>query len=114
MEYHYYQSVWQMKRKRKPSTGEISKYKARVNVNGKEQVQGVHYEETYAWVVEWATIWFFMTLAIINNYYTRQLNFVQAFPQADIERELYMKLPAGFSIEGITLTEEEKRRKNMF
>jgi hypothetical protein len=55
-----------------------------------------------------------MTLAIINNYYTRQLNFVQAFPQADIERELYMKLPAGFSIEGITLTEEEKRRKNMF
>jgi hypothetical protein len=35
-------SVWQMKRKRKPSTGEISKYKARLNVNGKEQVQGVH------------------------------------------------------------------------
>ncbi len=31
-------SVWQMKRKRKPSTGEISKYKARLNVNGKEQV----------------------------------------------------------------------------
>ncbi len=27
-------SVWQMKRKRKPSTGEISKYKARMNVDG--------------------------------------------------------------------------------
>jgi hypothetical protein len=38
-------SVWQMKRKRKPSTGEISKYKARLNVNGKDQVQGVHYEK---------------------------------------------------------------------
>jgi hypothetical protein len=30
-------SVWQMKRKRKPSTGEISKYKARMNVNGKNK-----------------------------------------------------------------------------
>jgi hypothetical protein len=44
-------SVWQMKRKRKPSTGEISKYKARMNVNGKEQVKGIHYDETYAPVV---------------------------------------------------------------
>jgi len=30
-----------MKRKRKPSTGEISKYKARMNINGKEQVKGI-------------------------------------------------------------------------
>ena len=50
-----------------------------------------------------------MTLAIINNWHTRQLDFVLAFPQADIERELYMKLPAGFSIEGLNLTEEEKK-----
>ncbi len=102
-------SLWQMKRKRKPSTGEISKYKARLNVNGKEQIQGVHYEETYAPVVGWATIRFFMTYAIINNWHTRQLDFVLAFPQADIERELYMKLATGFSIEGIELTEEEKK-----
>jgi hypothetical protein len=102
-------SVWQMKRKRKPSTGEISKYKARLNVNGKEQIQGIHYEETYAPVVGWATIRFFMTLAIINNWHTKQLDFVLAFPQADIERELYMKLPTGFSIEGMTLSEEQKK-----
>jgi hypothetical protein len=50
-----------------------------------------------------------MTLAIINNWHTRQLDFVLAFPQADIERELYMRLPAGFSIEDLNLTEEEKK-----
>jgi len=50
-----------------------------------------------------------MTLAIINNWHTRQFDFVQAFPQADIEKELYMKLPAGFSIEGLNLTEEDKK-----
>ena len=60
-------SVQQMKRKRKPSTGEVSKYKARMNVNGKQQIKGIHYEETYAPVVGWATIRFFMSLAIINN-----------------------------------------------
>jgi hypothetical protein len=31
-------SIWQIKRKRKPSTGEISKYKARMNINEKEQI----------------------------------------------------------------------------
>ncbi len=51
-----------------------------------------------------------MTLAIINNWHKRQLDFVIAFPQADIERELYMRLPAGFSIDGLHLTEEEKKK----
>jgi hypothetical protein len=53
-------SVWQMKKKRKPSTGEISKYKARMNVDGGQMVKGLHYEETYAPVVQWATISFFI------------------------------------------------------
>jgi hypothetical protein len=49
-------SIWQIKRKRKPSTGEISKYKARMNVDGSQMIKGLHYEETYAPVVQWATI----------------------------------------------------------
>jgi len=44
-------NVWQVKRKRKPSTGEISKYKARMNVDGSQMIKGLHYEETYAPVV---------------------------------------------------------------
>jgi len=80
-------SIWQMKRKRKPSTGEISKYKARMNVDGSKMIKGIHYEETYAPVVAWATIRFFLTLAVINNWHTRQLDFLLAFTQADIERD---------------------------
>jgi hypothetical protein len=34
-------SVWQMKRKRKPSTGVISKYKARMNVDGSQMIKGL-------------------------------------------------------------------------
>ncbi len=50
-----------MKRKKKPSTGEISKYEARMNVDGSKRVKGTHYEETYAPVVAWATLRFFLS-----------------------------------------------------
>jgi len=103
-------SVWQMKRKRKPSTGEISKYKARMNVDGSKMIKGIHYEETYAPVVAWATIRFFLTLAVINNWHTRQLDFLLAFTQADIEWDLYIRLPAGFLIPGKTLTDEDRKK----
>jgi hypothetical protein len=102
-------SVWQMKRKKKPSTGEISKYKARMNVDGSQMIKGLHYEETYAPVVQWATIRFLISMAILNNWYTRQLDFVLAYTQADIERDLYMKLPAGFSVPGRTITEQDRK-----
>jgi hypothetical protein len=66
-----------MKRKRKPSTGEISKNKARMNVDGSKMIKGLHYEETYAPVVQWATIRFFKTMAILNSWHTRQFSFVR-------------------------------------
>jgi hypothetical protein len=100
-------SVWQMKRKRKPSTGDISKYIARMNIDGSQMIKGLHYEETYAPVVQWATIRFFISLAILSNWYTRQLDFVLAYTQADIERDLYMKLPAGFTLPDRTITEQD-------
>ena len=103
-------SVWQMKRKRKPSTGEITKYKARLNVDGSQQIKGIHYEETYAPVVGWSTIRFFMTLAVLNKWHTRQLDFVLAYTQADIERDLYMKLPPGFTVDGKIMSEEDRKK----
>jgi hypothetical protein len=93
----------------KPSTGEISKYKARMNVNGSQMIKGLHYEETYAPVVQWATIRFFISLAILSNWHTRQLDFVLAYTQADIERDLYMKLPAGFTLPDRTITEQDRK-----
>jgi hypothetical protein len=102
-------SVWQMKRKRKPSTGEISKYKARMNVDGSQMIKGLHYDETYAPVVQWSTIRFYISLAILSNWHTRKLDFVLAYTQADIERDLYMKLPPGFTVPGKTITEQDRK-----
>jgi len=102
-------SVWQMKRKRKPSPEEISKYKAKMNVDGSQMIKGLHYEETYAPVVQWATNGFFISLAILSNWHTRQLDFVLAYTQADIERDLYIKLPAGFTLPDRTITEQDRK-----
>jgi hypothetical protein len=102
-------SVWQMKRKRKPSTGEISKYKARMNVDGSQMIKGLHYKETHAPVVQWETIRFFISLAILSNRHTRQLDFVLAYTQADVERYLNMKLSAGFSLPDRTITEQDRK-----
>jgi hypothetical protein len=58
----------------------------------------------------WATIRFFLTLAVINNWHTRQLDFLLAITQADIERDLYMRLPAGFVVPGKTLSDEDRKK----
>ncbi len=58
-----------------------------LNVDGSQMIKGLHYEETYAPVVQWATIRFFISLAILSNWHTRQLDFVLAYTQADIERD---------------------------
>ncbi len=69
----------------------------------------IDYEETYAPVVQWATIRFFISLAILSNWHTRQLDFVLAYTQADIERDLYMKLPAGFTLSDRTITDQDRK-----
>ncbi len=40
---------------------------------------------------------------------TRQLDFVLAYTQADIERDLYMKLPPGFTVPGRVITDQDRK-----
>ena len=36
-------------------------------------------------------------MSIINKWHSRQVDFIQAYPQAPIEYDLYMELPNGFN-----------------
>jgi hypothetical protein len=94
-------AVWQMKRKRKISTREVYKWKARLNLDGSKQVKGVNYWDTYAPVTSWPTVRLLLTMAIIRNWHTKQLDFVLAFTQAPVELDnLFMKIPRGFHVPG--------------
>ena len=94
-------AVWQMKRKRDIRTRRIKKYKARLNLDGSRQRKGIHYDQTYAPVTSWKFIRLLLILIIKCGWHSRQIDYVLAFPQAPIERELYMFIPKGFDIEGI-------------
>ena len=88
-------AVWSFKRKRNPM-GKIIKYKARLNVHGGKTKKGVHYWDTFAPVVQWFTVRILLILSIIEQLNTRSIDFVLAFPQAEINANVFMRLPFGF------------------
>eukprot|EP00978_Attheya_sp_CCMP212_P035604 scaffold155678_cov30-Attheya_sp.AAC.2 len=87
-----------MKRKRRIATREVYKWKARLNIHGGKQEKGINYWETYSPMVTWNSIRIFLILAIVNNWHTRQIDFVLAYPQADVECDMYMEIPRGFQL----------------
>ena len=93
-------SVWAFRRKRRIATQEVYKWKSRINIHGGKQEYGVNYWETYSPVVGWSTIRLFLSVMLMNNWVSRQVDFVLAFPQADIECDMYMEIPQGFVCDG--------------
>ena len=88
-------SVWAFKVKRYPD-GRILKHKARLNAHGGMQRWGVDYWETYAPVVNWISVRLLLILSVIHSLETKSIDFVLAFPQATLERDVFMELPYGF------------------
>jgi len=93
-------AVWSMKRKRRIATREVYKWKARLTVDGSKQRYGIHYDETYSPVVTWATTRFFLIQSLLLGWHTQQLDFTLAYPQADVDRPLYMEIPKGVQVAG--------------
>ena len=107
-------SVWAMRRKRRIATGEAYKWKARLNLHGGKQEHGVNFWETYAPVISWVTIRLFLVLSGMNKWKTKQVDFVLAFPQADIECPMYMDIPRGFNFNGSSKTHCLELKKNLY
>jgi len=86
--------VWSMKHKRDP-TGAIIKWKARLCAHGGMQVYGDTFWDTYSPVVTWSTVRLVMILALVLGWEMRSIDFILAFPQADVKSDIYMRLPKG-------------------
>jgi hypothetical protein len=94
-------AVWSMKRKRRIATREVYKWKARLNLGGHKMIYGRDYDETYAPALSWTTIRLFLTLSILRKWHSRQIDFVLAYPQADIPKRTFMELPRGINFPGL-------------
>ena len=75
--------------------------------NGGQTIKGVHYEETFSPVVAWSTVRFMLTLSEVYNWHARQIDFVLAFPQADVKTDIYMNVPEKFRVENGKLVLDE-------
>ena len=107
-------AVWAFRRKRRILTKQVYKWKARLNIHGGQQQHGVNFWETYAPVVGWTTIRLFLIVMLLNKHKSKQVDFVLAFPQADIECPMYMDLPQGFKFKGDRKTHCLRLRKNLY
>ncbi|MGH7954625.1 MAG: reverse transcriptase domain-containing protein, partial [Gloeomargaritales cyanobacterium] len=87
--------TWTYKIKRFPD-GRIRKYKARFCVRGDRQHDCVDPFDTYAPVVSWTTLRLMLTMSIVLNLKTKQVDYANAFAQAKLKKPVYVELPKGF------------------
>jgi hypothetical protein len=99
-------AVWQLRRKRDVRTGKVKKYKARNNIDGSRMKAGVHYDQTYAPVAGWTAIRLVLAFILLLAWYSVQLDYVLAFPQAPAIRLMFMEIPKGFTIDGVDNPED--------
>jgi len=85
--------TWVFRIKRNPA-GDIVKLKARICVRG--DLMDVD-AESYAPVVSWSTIRFFLCLSMQMNWVTVSVDWANAFIQATLKEPMYMSTPRGFA-----------------
>ena len=105
--------IWTLKRKRHPD-GTLDKYKARLCVHGGQEQHGIHFWDTFAPVVSWMSVRTLLVLSKIHQMHTKSIDFVQAYPQADIMVTIYLHTPQGIDLGGNNKDVVLKLKKNLY
>ncbi|RVW75988.1 Retrovirus-related Pol polyprotein from transposon TNT 1-94 [Vitis vinifera] len=92
-------SKWIFKRKMKVD-GSIDKYKARLVIKGDRQTEGLDYFDTYSPVTRINSIRMVLAIAALRNLEIHQMDVKTAFLNGDLDEEIYMEQPEGFSAPG--------------
>ena len=77
--------------------GVVTKYKARITPKGFKQKYGQDYFEVFANTGKYKTLRIALSIAASRDLELRQLDVPQAFTQAELEEDVYMEMPEGFS-----------------
>jgi hypothetical protein len=104
-------SIWSYRPKRLPNRV-LLKYKSHLCVNGKEQEFGRDFWETYTPVASWATIRLIMLLSTTMGLKTRQIDYTQAFPQAELHDPVFMRIPQGWYVDADGIHQQHENPKH--
>ena len=87
---------WVFKTK-KDSLGNIERHKARLVAKGFNQREGIDYTKTFSHVSKKDSLWIIMTLVAHFDFDLHQMDVKTKFLNGNLEEEVYMKQPKGFS-----------------
>ena len=87
-------TTWAFWKKCHPSR-EVHQFKARMCVRGDLQCKNYSNNETFAPVVEWATIRMLFSLSFIKGWSTASVDFKNDFAQATLPKPIFLDLPPG-------------------
>ena len=77
------------------SNNQPVRFKARLVARGFEQKEGIDYEETFAPVVKLKSLKILLAIAAAQDLEMRQMDFDNAFLNAELSHDVYMELPKG-------------------
>ncbi len=92
-------SIWSLKPKQYLD-GTMNKHKAHLCVHGGMRTWGQNHWKAYAPVVNRASVCILLVVAKIHALSSKSIDFILAFPQADLEIPGFIKFPLGFDATG--------------
>jgi hypothetical protein len=92
------QAIWSFKCKHRPD-GTLVKHNASLCAHGGMQQWGTNYWETYSPVVNMVTVRLILLLTQIYKLDLKPIDFVLAFPQAELDVNIWMYPPTGFQVD---------------
>ena len=92
-------SKWVFERKRKVD-GSIDKYEARLVIKGYRQTEGLAYFDMYSPVMRINSIRMVLAIVALRDLEVHQMDVKTTFLNGDLNEEIYMEQPEGFSAPG--------------